>query len=414
MRLDSGDSIVGTTIEPTSDTAEMIPEGNAAARLRLTLRTLAGFAAAHFVNDIYASFLAPLLPLVVTKFNLTLTLAGLLATIFTASSALSQPLFAILADRMPRRTLVALGPTLTVVGMGLLGLAPSYLAMVGVLLIAGIGTASFHPAAASSAGTVSQEQRGLGVSLFVTGGELGFSSGPIVIALVVSSLGLGSTALVAVPGLLLCLGLWWFVARQPTIRVARTGGLHADLRRVWRSLAVLYLIVVCRSIIITSYVTFLPLLIRVRGGSLIAGGAAVFLLGGMGALGGLIGGILSDRFGRRGILLASFLLGAPMLLIFIVSNAPWAYVFLALGGFSLYLSAAVTIVMGQDLMPRQVSVASSIVMGLAWGTAGLALTGVGALADAIGLAHALTILLALAGVALAAGFIIPKPQLQTR
>src|SRR5207247_10678798 len=75
-----------------------------------------------------------------------------------------------------------------------------------------------------------------------------------------------------------------------------------------------------------------------------------------------------------------------------------------------YLSAAVTIVMAQELLPHRASVASSIVMGLAWGTAGLSLTAIGALADAIGLERALRLLLLLAVPALAAVQLLPKAK----
>src|SRR2546426_12415074 len=66
--------------------------------------------AAHFVNDFYVAFLAPLLPLVVAKFNLSLALAGLLATVLTTSAAMAQPLFGIIADRVDRRVFLVPGP----------------------------------------------------------------------------------------------------------------------------------------------------------------------------------------------------------------------------------------------------------------------------------------------------------------
>jgi len=415
--MDAVDPTVGTTYAETEQDAAPAPTppgGPGFLASKFNLRMIAGVAAAHFVNDFYASFLAPLLPLVVGKFHISFMLAGLLATIFTTSSALSQPLFALLSDRMRTRILVALGPTLTVLGMGLLGLAPSYGALIGVLLIAGVGTAAFHPQGASTAGHASGTRKGMGVSLFVTGGELGFSLGPILIALLVTTVGLRGTAMAAVPGLAACLVLWWTVARGVMIHAHRAEGLRADLQGAWRPLGLLYLSVLCRSIIIQSYVTFLPLLLRARGGSLIAGGAAVFLFGGIGAIGGLVGGTLSDRVGRRAVLVVSFLLGIPLLLIFIRSQGTWAYPFLALSGLTLYLTAAVTIVMGQELLPRQASVASSIVMGLAWGMAGLSLTAVGALADAIGLASALTAILALGLVALIAVLMMPKASAHAR
>jgi len=366
-------------------------------------RTLWAATSAHFLNDFYVAFLAPLLPLVVQKFSLSLALAGFLATVLTTSSAMSQPLFGVVADRMRRRIFVVVGPALSISAMGLLGLAPTYPLLLMLLLLAGTGTASFHPQGASSAGQASGTRLGRGLSFFVAGGELGYALGPLVIALVVQARGLAATWMVAVPGLFACVLLWRFVpSRRPVTPVPVAGGMRADLRAAFAPLFVLWLIVVLRSIIISSYQTFIPLLLQQRGGSIVAGGWAVFLFGGIGALGGISGGTLSDRYGRRRMLALSLILGVPMLYGFIRTGGLLAYVFLAAGGISVYLSAAVTIVMAQELLPHRASVASSIVMGLAWGTAGLSLTAVGAAADVVGLESALTWTLALAVVALIA------------
>lgn len=371
------------------------------------LRTLSLTTAAHFLNDIHYAFLAPLLPLVVAKFNLTLTLAGLLASILNASSAMSQPVFGAFADQMRRRVFVVLGPTLTVAAMGLVGLAPSYEVLVVLLLIAGTGTSSFHPQGASTAGYASGPRQGTGLSLFVAGGELGYALGPLWIALVVSAWGLGATWMAALPGLIACVLLWGAVRPQPTAHAVREQRLRADLRRVVRPLGMLWLLVAMRSVIILTFTTFLPLLLRERGGTLLAGGAAVFFFGGVGAIGGLLGGSLSDRLGRRAVLVLSLVTGTPLLYAFLHTRGPWSFALLAAGGVAYYLTAAVTIVMAQQILPHRASVASSIVMGLAWGTAGLALTGVGALADAVSLQTAMTYVLGLALPALALVSVLP-------
>src|SRR3989449_8147044 len=63
--------------------------------------------AAHFLNDFYVAFLAPLLPLVVAKFNLSLALAGLLATLLTPSAAMTQALVWLIGGRRTHAILVS-------------------------------------------------------------------------------------------------------------------------------------------------------------------------------------------------------------------------------------------------------------------------------------------------------------------
>jgi FSR family fosmidomycin resistance protein-like MFS transporter len=371
-------------------------------------RTLWAATFAHFLNDFYVSFLAPLLPLIVSRFNLSLALAGLLATVLTTSSAISQPLFGAIADRLRRRIFVVTGPAITVTAMGLMGLAPTYTVLILLLLLAGTGTSSFHPQGASTAGEASGRHRGAGLSLFVAGGELAFALGPLTIAVIVSARGLEATWMAALPGLAAAIFLWrWIPPRREVPTRHGAVSLRSDLTGALRPLLVLWFIVVLRSIVISAYQTFLPLLLSARGSSVVAGGVAVFLFGGIGALGGISGGLLSDRVGRRQMIALSLILSTPLLFLFVHTPGPWAYVFLAAGGIAIFLSAAVTIVMAQELMPHRASVASSIVMGLAWGTAGLSLTAIGALADAIGLERTLTWILLLSVAALGAVFALP-------
>src|SRR2546425_7328870 len=98
--------------------------------------------AAHFLNDFYVAFLAPLLPLVVAKFNLSLALAGLLGTVLTTSAAMTQPLFGIMADRLKRRVFVVLRPPPPPLAIGLLGLAPTHGLPIGPPLLSRTGPAS--------------------------------------------------------------------------------------------------------------------------------------------------------------------------------------------------------------------------------------------------------------------------------
>ncbi len=375
---------------------------------------LGALSLAHFTNDLYAAFLAPLLPLVVAKFGLSLALAGLLGSMFNLSSAFSQPFFGLAADRISRPVFTVLGALITVIMMGLLGLAPSYHVMLAVLFIAGLGTASFHPQSFAVAGAVSGDRRGAGLSIFVAGGELGYSLGPIYVAAIVGAVGLPGTALAALPGVAACLLLWRHVGSWRSDLEKPTRGLRGDVRRHGRSLALIWLVVVIRSVVTLGHILFIPLLLRDRGATLLMGGTAIFLFGGIGSIGGLVGGALSDRIGRRAVMAISLISTAPLLVLFGMIESSWGLVPLALGGFTLFLAAPVSIVMAQEMFPSRASLASSLVTGMAWGTAGLSMTLIGAIADKIGLVQTLSASVGLFLIALVAIWALPAQPPRAR
>ena len=96
---------------------------------------------AHFIHDIYSSFLAPLLPLLIEKFSISHTLVGALST-FQQLPALLNPLVGIIADKICIRIFIAITPAVTCTTMSLLGVAPHYTMLAILLFVTGI-SASF-------------------------------------------------------------------------------------------------------------------------------------------------------------------------------------------------------------------------------------------------------------------------------
>src|SRR6185503_4890460 len=116
---------------------------------------LALLALAHFTIDAYSSFFSPLLPLLVTKLHLSMTLVGTLVALASLSSSMSQPLFGWLGDRIRRPWFVAFGPLTAAIFLSCVGLAPSYGALVALLMLGGIGVAAFHPQSAALSANLS-------------------------------------------------------------------------------------------------------------------------------------------------------------------------------------------------------------------------------------------------------------------
>jgi FSR family fosmidomycin resistance protein-like MFS transporter len=171
---------------------------------------------AHFTIDAYSSFFSPLLPLLVTKLDLSLTRVGTLVALASISSSFAQPVFGLLGDRLRRPWFVALGPLTAAIFLSGIGMAPTFGALVALLMLGGIGVAAFHPQAAaisSSLGT----RRSVAMAIFVTGGTLGFALGPLLAVTVVGVFGLERTWIAAAPGLLMAgLLLAWFMRVAPS------------------------------------------------------------------------------------------------------------------------------------------------------------------------------------------------------
>src|SRR2546423_12060324 len=91
-------------------TLEPQPTGLAIPLVRASVASLALFCIAHFMIDMYSSALAVLQPLLIDRFRLTFTQAGLLGGMLSFSSSVTQPLYGYLSDRFYSRLFTALGP----------------------------------------------------------------------------------------------------------------------------------------------------------------------------------------------------------------------------------------------------------------------------------------------------------------
>jgi FSR family fosmidomycin resistance protein-like MFS transporter len=368
---------------------------------------LAMLAFAHFTIDAYSSFFSPLLPLLVTKLQLSLTLVGTLVALASISSSFSQPVFGLLADRVHRPWFIAFGPLVAAAFLSAIGVAPTFTALLALLMLGGLGVAAFHPQAAALSREVSPRPA-MAMAIFVTGGTLGFALGPLLAVSVVGVFGLERTWVAALPGLLVAgVLLAWFARVGPRRRDAGTRPRLAELRPVLRPLTLLYFVVVCRSAVSYGFMTFLPLYLHRRGWSVAQGGSMLTVHLVFGAIGGFMGGWLADRWGGRRVVVRSFVLAAPLYLGFLFLPDWRGLVCLVLGGFFLQSSLPVNVVMGQELSPQHSSTISSLLMGAAWGVGALLIGPIGALADARGLHAALLTLAGLLAVGLMCALALP-------
>jgi FSR family fosmidomycin resistance protein-like MFS transporter len=362
--------------------------------------------AAHFAVDCYSNAYAPLLPLLIPKLTLSLQTAGALAMIFQLAASISQLGFGRLADRWHPHRLLVLGPLVTVTGMCLVGLAPTTFWLAIVLIVAGLGSAAFHPPGAMAAYRYGGRRPGLAMSLFVGGGSIGFALAPLLFASVADRFGLEMTGLLMIPGLALCAVA---LRRMPMALPAAHGrppGLRA-LKPYAQPIGLLYLIVVFRTIAAQSFATFVPVLLTGRGLSVTDAGAIVSMYLAACALGGFAGGPLADRFGPRSVISASLLVAVPLLMFAPLFDGLVFALLLAGGGFWLQSTQPVSVAFAQTLAPVSAATVSSIMMGVAWGTGGLLIPFIGLVADHFGISTMLTAMAAVPLLAAGCAWLLP-------
>ncbi len=97
------------------------------------------------------------------------------------------------------------GVGFTAIGLSLLWVAPSPRVVYLLLAIGGLGIASFHPQATTYAGALAAEGRGMGTSIFLTGGNVGRALGPLVLMFIPYNFGLQYLVWEMIPGVMLAL-----------------------------------------------------------------------------------------------------------------------------------------------------------------------------------------------------------------
>ena len=373
-------------------------------KIRLFLITLS-----HFCVDSYATLLQPLLPLLKANLGLSLAQTGFLGTIVSICN-ISQPLLGLWADRMARRWLVVGGLILATVFAPLMGLAPDYLTLVGILALGGIGVAAFHPQVFSLAGELSGPRRSFGLALFIFGGTLGLGLTPLWAPTYTNHFGLENLPYVSIPGLLFLLLLLRFIPLDnPNFANGKSNAQWRNLGDHAGPLFLITAIVILRSVTGLGFGTFLALLAQERGLDLVAGGIPLGIYNIAGVVGALLVGYLADRIDPKPLVWGSLLLSVPPLYAFIYAEGALASnVLLFIGGGLLMSSNSIMVAMAQELSPENTGLASSLPLGFSWGLASLTLPLIGYFGDHIGVAETLKYLALLPILTAVLAFYLPS------
>jgi FSR family fosmidomycin resistance protein-like MFS transporter len=355
-------------------------------------RRVLTIAGGHFVHDVYSSFLAPFLPLIIARSSISMTLAGLL-TVFFRSSSLINPFLGILADRKDLRIVFAGAPAVTAVLMSSLGLATSYPILCLMLLVAGVSASMYHVLGPVFVARFSGERIGRGMSVWMVAGELGRTIGPMVAAVSVSAFGFEGIWTIMAFGILASLFLYGQL--RDVSPVARAHTRKVSVAETWRELRFVMIpmagLLAARGFLTGTLAGFLPTyMVMGKGHSVVMGGMALALFELVGTAGSLLGGSISDHVGRRKVLYVGMVFG-PAALIMLVHAEGWMVIpCLVSIGIFVFACSPVLLAIVQDHAGANRGAANGLYMGLNFGITSLSLLVVGWGVDRFGFAATLS------------------------
>ncbi len=344
----------------------------------------------HFAHDVYTAFLSPLLPLLINKFGLSYTQAGLLNVVRGIPTVLN-PVVGAIVDRVGGRYLVIFAPAVAAVSMSLIGVAPGFGMLVILLFVAGVNSTLFHVPSPVMIKLFAGKYTGTGMSFYMVGGELARTLGPLVVLGAVSLWGLEGIWRLIPFGLLASLILY---VRLHNVKIKGSGFGRSNtkltpvreiLRKVYGFFIVMFLFLVFRAMLKTALTYYLPTFLKSEGASLWLAGASLSILEVAGIGGSMIGGWLSDHIGRRNTLLISAVFAPLLTLAFLELGVGWAIPVLILIGLVLFTTGPVLLAYVQDLKTDRPAFVNSLYMILNFFGTALASVVFGWLSDRFGM-----------------------------
>lgn len=339
---------------------------------------------AHFSQDIFSAFLAPLLPLIIEKLGLSLSMVALL-DIVRRIPALFNPLLGLVAEKRDVKYFVILTPAITAISMSFIGLAPSYTILIILLLVAGISSALFHIPSPTMVKMASGDQTGTGMSYYMVGGEFARTLGPILVTAAVSWWGLDGIYKLAPIGIISSLVLYIKLKDFNTHVKAKKkekGDTKNLLLKYKGFFMVIGLFVLFQSAMRSSLTLYLPIYLVQNGQSLWYAGIALSILQFSGVVGVFLSGKISDKIGRYQTLLVTAIGSSILMALFIYFQSMFI---LAILGFFVFASTPVLIAFVQDTNSNMPTFMNSIYMSINFGISSIIVFAIGFLGDNISL-----------------------------
>jgi FSR family fosmidomycin resistance protein-like MFS transporter len=348
---------------------------------------LVAVAFGHGVTDLFAGTVALTIFFVVAGAHAAAWYQGAIALLWYVTSSIVQPLFGAYTDRHGRWWFMPAGVAVVVVAISFASTTTSLAVLALLVTAGGFGAAIMHPEAGKYAALLSGERRSQGISIFQIGGSLGFALGPVTIAALLAQFGRNGSLVLLAPGLLATALVFVAIRRAHALAAAAPAARALDaaappVDRVGIALVVASTAV--RFLTTTAFMTFLPNLVTMRGGTLVDAGQLVTAFLVIGNVGMWLGGVLGDRIGAVPASVAGLCLAVPALLGFFVLPGAAGIAALLAGSVFLAVQNAPGVVIVQAMLPKRLGTALGLINGVAFGIGSALVTGVGVIVTHLG------------------------------
>ena len=363
----------------------------------------------HLVHDTYSAFLAPMLPLLIAKLGISLSMAGLL-DVTRKIPSLFNPFIGLLADKICVRYFVILTPAITAVSMSLLGLAPTYTVLFILLFISGISSTLFHVPSPVMVKNFSADKTGTGMSYFMFGGELARTLGPLIITAALAYWGLEGSFRVMPVGILASIILYF---KLKNVQMIHHNGEKKDNAADTAKQLIPFFIAVAgfqffRAGMKSALTLYLPTYLTDKGESLWLAGISLSILQFAGAAGTFATGYIADKISPRTTLLI-IAVSTPLFMWFFIGAGEFTKLpLLIILGFLIFASGPVILALVQDTNTQRPAFVNGIYMTINFMLSSLMVLAVGILGDNIGLDRTMEIFAILAFFSVPFVFIIKK------
>ena len=342
----------------------------------------------HMCHDVYTSFLSPILPLLIEKFELSYTSAGFISVMMRLPS-LFNPFIGAYAERFDLRYIVIASPTVTAVAMCLMGNASNYYMIALLALTTGISSSCFHVPTPVLLKNLAGKRIGTAMSSFQIGGELSRTIGPIIVLAAVSAWSIEGIYKLIPIGVCMSI-IFYFLLRNESLGSDNVKhGISESIAQTLLSEKKLYVsitgILLTKSLTATVLAAFLPTYMMAQGESLWFAGGSLSIVQAAAIAGVLCSGTLSDRIGCRRMIGILTLLAPVSMLFFVYSKGVFVIVSLCLVGFTAFSSSPVLLALIQKRGFQYPAIANGLFMTINFMLSSIMVLFAGKCSDIIGI-----------------------------